>query len=418
MKAEIITIGDEILIGQTVDTNSAFIGHELSMAGIELNRIVSISDSRSAILRALKSSEREADVIIITGGLGPTKDDITKHVLCEYFETSLEVVPEVAAQIEAFFKERGKKMLESNYLQAALPKDCIVLNNPIGTASGMWFEKGGKVFVSMPGVPYEMKRLMNEEVLPRLKSQFALPNILHRTVMTEGLGESFLAEIIKDWEDSLPSVGLKLAYLPSPGIVKLRLTAQGDHMESIQNKVDQKVKELEELIPQHIFGYDNESIESVIGKLLIERGETVSSAESCTGGFIAHLITSISGSSAYFDGSIVSYSNDVKINTLKVNPSDIESDGAVSQTVVEQMAINCRKQLNTTYALATSGVAGPDGGSDEKPVGTVWIALAWEDGVFSKKFLFEKNRSRNIKRASNAALSMLKRKLMGQLRQS
>lgn len=415
MKAEVITIGDEILIGQTVDTNSAFIGQQLSLSGIELNRIVSISDTREAILKALREAENEADLILITGGLGPTKDDVTKHVLCEYFNTSLEVVPEIANQIEDFFKQRGREMLESNYLQAALPKSCIPLNNPIGTASGMWFEKEGKIFVSMPGVPYEMKRLITEEVLPRVRNTFSLPNFLHKTVMTEGIGESFLAEIIHSWEESLVEQKIKLAYLPSPGMVKLRLTAQNEPMEILQQKIGEKVAELNAIIPQYIFGYDNDSIEKVVGEKLKKRKETVSSAESCTGGHIAHLLTSIAGSSAYFSGAIVSYANEVKVNSLGVNEKSITTNGAVSQEVVEQMAQNCRKQLKTTYALATSGVAGPDGGSEAKPVGTVWIALAWKDGVFSKKFLFEKNRSRNIQRATIAALSMLNRKIDGRL---
>lgn len=415
MKAEIITIGDEILIGQTVDTNSAFLGQHLSLAGIELTKIVSIADKREAIIEALKNAEENAQIILITGGLGPTKDDVTKKVLCEYFDTTLEIVPEIAHQIESYFKQRGREMLESNYLQAALPKSCIPLNNPIGTASGMWFEKDDKVYVSMPGVPYEMKRLMTEEVLPRLKKKFILPNLYHRTVMTEGIGESFLAEIIKEWEDGLYDQNIKLAYLPSPGMVKLRLSAQNEDMAILKSKVDKNIEALNQLVPQYIFGYDNIPIEKAIGQLLGEQNESISTAESCTGGYIAHLLTSISGSSAYFNGSVVSYANEAKINLLQVSESSIVKEGAVSQSVVEQMAINCRDQFNTTYALATSGVAGPDGGSDAKPVGTVWIALAWENGVFSKKFLFEKNRTRNIRRASVAALSMLKRKLKNQL---
>lgn len=415
MNAEIITIGDEILIGQTIDTNSAWLGKELNQVGISIKQITSIKDSRNEILEALKSASTRADLILITGGLGPTQDDITKSVLCDYFDTELEVNEKVLKTIQDYFKDRGREMLESNNLQASLPKSSTVLPNALGTASGMWFEKEGKVYVSMPGVPYEMKGLMTNEVFPRLKEKFDFPSIIHRTIMTEGIGESFMVELIKEWEASLEEEEIKVAYLPSPGIVKIRLSIFGNDFNSMNERINRKVKELEELIPNFIYGENDQKLEEVVGEQLLAEKATISTAESCTGGNIAHLLTSISGSSAYFLGSIVSYANEVKVSELGVSESDINNYGAVSRQVVEQMAVGVLNKMKTTYALATSGVAGPEGGTEEKPVGTVWIAVAFKDGVYSKKFLFEKNRARNIRRASYAALSLLKRKINGQL---
>jgi nicotinamide-nucleotide amidase len=415
MNAEIITIGDEILIGQTIDTNSAWLGKELNAVGIAIKQITSIKDTREDILESLRLAFQRADLILITGGLGPTQDDITKDVLCEYFETELEINQEVLNKIQTFFKERGREILEVNNLQASLPKACTVLPNELGTASGMWFEKEGKVFVSMPGVPYEMKGLMSSEVLPKLKEQFELPSIIHRTIMTEGIGESFLVEIIKEWEESLDAENIKVAYLPSPGIVRIRLSLFGNNYSEMESKVNRKINELNRLIPTFIFAESDVLFEKSIGDLLIQSGKTISTAESCTGGNIAHLLTSISGSSNYFLGSIVSYSNEIKVQELSVLESDLDEFGAVSQAVVEQMAKGVRAKMKTDFALATSGIAGPDGGSEEKPVGIVWIAIAYEGGVYSKKFMFEQNRSRNIKRASYAALSLLKRKILNQL---
>ena len=300
-------------------------------------------------------------------------------------------------------------MLESNNQQADLPETCTVLLNDMGTASGMWFERDNTIFVSMPGVPYEMKHLMKDRVIPKILEKFELPAIFHKTIMTEGIGESFLVEIIKEWEDSLTEEAIKVAYLPSPGIVRIRLTAEGDELSTLEEKVLRKAKELKELIPEVIYGEDDILMEEAIGNFLKEKGKTIATAESCTGGYIAHLLTSIAGSSAYFKGSIVSYANDVKRDSLGVSEEDLKNHGAVSQQVVEQMAKGVRERMKTDYALATSGVAGPDGGSEEKPVGTVWIAFAAKDNVFSKKFLFEKNRERNIRRSALAAMSMLRR---------
>lgn len=415
MNVEIITIGDEILIGQTVDTNSAWLGKELNKIGVDVLQITSIKDARENIINALNSVSDRANLVLMTGGLGPTQDDITKQVLCEYFDTELEVNAEVLAKVQAFFKSRGKEVLESNNLQASLPKACTVLPNNLGTASGMWFEKGGKVYVSMPGVPYEMKGIMTDEVIPRLKKEFTLPTIVHRTIMTEGIGESFLVEVIKDWESSLAEEHIKIAYLPSPGVVKIRLSVFGADKAALESRVDRKVRELYDIIPTYIFGEDDIHMENVVGELLSNNKKTISTAESCTGGHIAHLLTSVAGSSKYFLGSVVSYSNEIKMQELGVKESDLIQFGAVSQPVIEQMAIGVRQKMKSDFSVATSGIAGPDGGTDEKPVGTVWIAIAFEGGVYSKKFMFEKNRSRNIRRSSYAALSMIKRKMMNQL---
>ncbi|MFT6165606.1 MAG: nicotinamide-nucleotide amidase [Vicingaceae bacterium] len=413
MQAELITIGDEILIGQTIDTNSAWMGKKLNALGIQVSQITSIKDERSAIKTALIAAEHSAaNLVLITGGLGPTKDDITKHVLCEYFDTYLERNQEVLAKIQSFFKERGREMLESNNQQADLPKACTVLLNEMGTASGMWFERNNTIFVSMPGVPYEMKHLMSEHVLPKVQEIFKLPAIFHKTIMTEGIGESFLVEIIKDWETSLIIEDIKIAYLPSPGIVRVRLTAMGSEIEPLQEKVLRKAQELHQLIPQYIFGEDDISMEESLGNLLKEKKQTIATAESCTGGYIAHLLTNRPGSSAFYLGGFVSYDNQVKIEVLKVDKDSIEEEGAVSETVVKQMANGARNLLKTDLAIATSGIAGPDGGTDEKPVGTVWIAVASSNGVTAKKFLFEKNRDRNIRRSAMAAMSMVRRVLL------
>lgn len=412
MKAEIITIGDEILIGQIVDTNSAWMAQQLNAIGAKVERIVTISDDLEVIKTALSEAENRADIVLVTGGLGPTKDDVTKKALADYFNCDFTFYPQIADHISKLFARFGKEISELNRLQAELPSACQPLQNDNGTAPGMWFEKGSVVFVSLPGVPYEMKGLMVEHVLPRIKEKFNAPTILHRTVLTMGMGESWLSERIAEWEDSLPS-NIKLAYLPSPGRVRLRLSAFGDESKQLQSELDSEVNKLVALIPELVYGYDDDTIEKVIGDLLREKQMTVSTAESCTGGMIAHKITSVSGSSEYFLGSIVSYANDVKINELGVDQEDIEKHGAVSEQVVTQMAEGVRQKLKTDFAIATSGIAGPDGGSIEKPVGTVWIAVATPGSTISKKYQFGHNRTRNIEISSNAALNMLRKQLMG-----
>ena len=413
MLAEIITIGDEILIGQIVDTNSAWIAKKLNEIGIEVKQISSVSDSREHIINALREAESRADIVLITGGLGPTKDDITKKTLCEYFNASLRFDDDVYKNIKALFSGFGLKVTELNRMQAEVPDNCTVIHNANGTAPGMWFSpKGRAVFISMPGVPYEMMSMMENEVLPKLTKRFKTPAIVHRTVLTQGIGESFLSEKISDWENRLGEENIKLAYLPSPGIVRLRLSAKGEDKKNLTEKVTKKTEELHAIIPGYIFGYDDDELESIIGKLLIERGQTLSTAESCTGGYIAHRITSVSGSSAYYKGSVVSYSNRIKISSLGVSEKTLSKYGAVSEQVAREMAEGVQKKLETDFAIACTGIAGPEGGTAEKPVGTVWIAIATPDKVKTKKFLFGDNRARNIHITAITALNMLRKEII------
>ena len=408
MKTEIISIGDEILIGQTVNTNATWMGQELAKIGIKNNRTTTISDSESEILEALKLGESRSDLILITGGLGPTKDDITKKVLCDYFNTELELNQEVLTDIQAYFKLRNKPFLESNNLQAMLPKACTVLRNHVGTASGMWFERNGKVFVSMPGVPYEMKHLMETGVFPKVKEQFGINELAHRTVLTHGLGESFLAEIIEDWENRVRAEGLDMAYLPSPGLVKLRITST----EGNQQIVDKYCEELYPLIPEYIFGEGIITMQETLANLLKERNATISLAESCTGGFASHLLTAIPGSSSFYEGSIICYSYDIKEKELYVPKDLLLKKGAVSEEVVEILSEEIRKKYNTNYSIAISGIAGPTGGTDDKPVGTVWISARSKNKVVSKKFSFGNNRERNISQSALASFNLLRKLIL------
>ncbi len=409
MRVEIITIGDELLVGQTIDTNSAYMAQGLNSVGLEVHQITTVSDKKDHILEALAAAEQRVDVVLITGGLGPTKDDITKHTLCTYFDTTLEMNEEILGRIVAFFTSIGREMLEVNRQQAALPKACVPLENLRGTAAGMWFERNDTVFVSMPGVPHEMKGLMDNQVIPRLKERFNTREIAHLSIMTQGVGESYLAEMIADWADSLPAMGISLAYLPSAGTLKLRLSKYGENGNTgLMTELRQKAEELVKEIPTIAYGYNEESLEEVVGQLLTERGETLSTAESCTGGLIAKFITSVPGSSAYFEGSVVSYSNRIKHAFLDVSESDLHEHGAVSKEVVEQMALGVRTKMNTTWSIATSGIAGPTGGSEEKPVGTVWLAVAGPQGIVSRKFMMGNDRRGNIKRSALSALNMLR----------
>lgn len=410
MKAEIVTIGDELLIGQVIDTNSAWLGEQLSLAGIKVHQITSISDDREHILTTLEEASARADVILITGGLGPTRDDVTKQVLCEYFDTYLVFNQQAFENIERLFGSRGTAVTGVNRRQAEVPAVCTPLPNPEGTAPGMWFEKYGKFFISMPGVPFEMKTMFTTQVMPRLAKKTSANLIVHKTILTQGVGESFLASLIEDWEDNLPK-NIKLAYLPQPGIVRLRLTAAGDNRPELDKQLEVQERALHRLIPDLIFGYGNDTMEEVVGRMLKLSGKTLGTAESCTGGYIAHLVTGIPGSSAYFKGSVVAYSNEIKIKTLGVNESDLVNYGAVSEHVVRQMAEGARTQLGTDYALAVSGIAGPDGGSDEKPVGTTWIALATPKKTIARKYLFGEHRGRNIRKAALEALNMMRLEL-------
>ena len=408
MKAELITIGDELLIGQTIDTNGSWLAEQLNLLGITVSQISSIRDNREHIISSLQNAQSRSELVILTGGLGPTNDDITKSTLCEFFDSELVLNEQVLEKIEAYFNSRSLKMIKVNSDQAMLPNNCQYLKNERGTASGMWFKKDGVDFISLPGVPYEMKGIFLDEILPVLKAQYSISTVVNKTVKTQGIGESFLAEIIKDWEKKLIDSGLKLAYLPSPGIVKLRITAFGNNEAELSARIDDSIENLKKLIPKYIFGYEKDRIEEVVGQLLKEKGSSLSLAESCTGGNIAHLITGVNGSSNYFKGSVVAYSNDIKQQVLNVDPKSIQQNGAVSKQVVEQMATGVRNSFKSDYAIATSGVAGPTGGTKQKPVGTVWIAVAYNEGVVSKKFNFGNNRERNIQISSLSALNMLR----------
>jgi len=407
MKAAIITIGDELLIGQTIDTNSAWIGAELSKSGFDIYRITSIHDRKDDIIGALDEAKGKADVVLITGGLGPTSDDITKQTLAEYFNTQLVISNEVLRMIEDMMIHRHFPMNNNNRRQAELPESCRILKNAAGTAPGMWFEKDGTIFVSMPGVPNEMKYIMNEHVLPELKQRFTSQIIIHRNIMTYGTFEAKLAEILTGFEANLPTC-IKLAYLPASGIIKLRLTGTGNEYSSLAAVIDEQVKDLYRIIPDLIYGENEESLEMVIGKLLSSGKRSVSTAESCTGGEIAHLITSIPGSSVYYSGSVIAYDNSVKTQLLGVKEETISNFGAVSEAVVREMARGARNLLHTDFAVATSGIAGPDGGTEAKPVGTLWMAVASENGIVTEKRIFGSDRLNNIKRFSLAALNLLR----------
>lgn len=411
MFAEIITIGDEILIGQIVDTNSAWMAQELNAIGVKIKQITSVSDTKEAISEALDVARQRADLILMTGGLGPTNDDITKNTLVEYFDDKLVMDESILVWVKEIFDRRGIKMPEVNNWQAMVPSKCTPLKNENGTAPGMWFEDKEKVFVSMPGVPYEMKGLMTNGVLPMVKKKFETPFIHHFTIKTYGIGESSLMEIVEEWEKSLAEKSISLAYLPSVGTVRLRLSSAGEEKAVLQN-VNEKVEELKQLIPQYIYGYNDDSLEKVIGHILSDKNLTIATAESCTGGYIGHLLTSVPGSSSYYKGSVIAYSNEIKMKQLNVSSESLNKWGAVSEEVVVQMANGARENLDTNYAIATSGIAGPDGGSEEKPVGTVWIAIAGPNGTTAQKFTFGTNRERNIKRTANTSINILRKEIL------
>ena len=412
MNAEIITIGDEILIGQIVDTNSVWIANELNSIGINVIRKSSVSDSKSEIIKAIDYAKNSADIILLTGGLGPTNDDCTKDALADYYKVELIENSDVLNHISELINKRSGFLNQRNINQAKVPSNCKVIQNSVGTAPGMWFNDGDKTIISMPGVPFEMKEMMSKFILPELKKANTNDYIIHKLVLTQGLPESKLAETIESWENNLPEE-IKLAYLPSPGIIKLRLSARGTNQKYLQTQISKQINLLQEIIPDYICGYDSEQLEDVIAKLLLTKGITLSIAESCTGGYISHLITSISGSSAYFKGSIIAYSNEIKENILNISKSNLEAYGAVSKQVVEEMAIHVRELFDTDFSIATSGIAGPTGGSQEKPVGAIWIAIADKNGVISLKYVFGDDRLRNIQRASLTALNMLQKRVNG-----
>ena len=411
MKAAIITIGDEILIGQTVNTNSAWIGSEMSKSGFDIFRVTSVHDVGEDIFQAFHEVCGKADVVLITGGLGPTKDDITKPVLCEFFNTKLVLNEGVLKIIEEMMSRRNNVMNENNRKQAYVPQSCRVLTNARGTAPGMWFEKEGTIFISMPGVPDEMKYIMTEHVLPELKKRFTSQVILHRNIMTYGTFEAKLAEILDYFESQLPA-NIKLAYLPSSGVIKLRMTGKGTDLSILEEQMSVQAGELYKIIPEYIYGENEVSLEKVVGDLLKERNQTVCTAESCTGGELAHLLTGIAGSSAYYKGSVIAYADTVKTQILSVPDHLLSHYGAVSEEVVSYMANGARKLMDADYCVATSGIAGPDGGSELKPVGTLWMSVASEKGTVSEKRVFGTDRSSNIKRFSLAALNLLRKQII------
>lgn len=411
MTAEIISIGDELLIGQVVNTNASWIAQRLAETGIAVRHISAVADDNEEIIRAFKLAFSRNDVILVTGGLGPTKDDITKTTLCEFFDTRLVFHQPSFDNIERLFGSRGYKITGVNKMQAEVPANCVPVLNRNGTAPGMWFEIGRKILVSMPGVPFEMEAMMKEFILPQLAAMVNDFAIAHKTVLTQGVGESYLAELIKDWEEKLPA-NIKLAYLPQPGIVRLRLTGTGASKEDVMQQVDSQISKLNKIIPDLIFGYENDTLEQVVGWLLKEKNLTLSTAESCTGGHLAHLITSVPGSSDYYQGSVIAYANRIKHSMLGVREETLAQFGAVSEEVVVEMAEGVRQRFNTDIAISVSGIAGPDGGTAEKPVGTVWIAVASKSGTITKRYLLGDHRGRNILRTSLAALNMLRIELL------
>ncbi len=416
MKAEIITIGDEIIIGQVTDTNSSYIAEELNKIGIEIIRITSVPDNKASISDALDNAKEKADITIMTGGLGPTGDDITKNTLAEYFNSTLVINQDILDRIKTFLSNRSMEVTERNIKQAELPDNCKIILNSYGTASGMWFEEYGKIFISLPGVSYEMKSMITNDIIPEFKKRFKLPVIIHKTILTNGMTESEMAEHLKDWESQLPA-NIKLAYLPSPGILRLRLSGTGIDKSELENEIKTQTSNLLKLISDYVFGYDEDRIEEITGKLLAEHNLTVAAAESCTGGKISELITSVPGSSAYFKGSVIAYLNEIKISLLGVSENDIANYGAVSEKVVKAMAENTMNLYNTDYAIATSGIAGPSGGTAQKPVGTTWIAIASKNETIARKFSFGEHRGRNIQKTSVTALNMLRKQVILNIKQ-
>jgi nicotinamide-nucleotide amidase len=416
LKATIVTIGDEILIGQIIDTNSGYIAKALDKIGVQTHELLSISDDKQHILDTFASLQNKVDFVLITGGLGPTKDDITKHTFCEYFNDTLvinkEVETHVIELIESVMKRPASQM---NKDQALVPSRCEILFNKVGTAPGMWMKKENTVFISLPGVPYEMKYIVENEIIPKIVKEYERPYILHKTIMTYGQGESLVAERIEDWENNLPEF-IKLAYLPAPGRVRLRLTARGSEREILEKTINENVTSLAKIIGDIIVGFDeDETIEIILGRLLSQQGNTIATAESCTGGKIAEVFTSVSGSSNYFRGSVVSYATDTKVSVLGVSQQTINDFSVVSSQVAKEMAIGVQKLMKSDYAIATTGNAGPSKGDADATIGTVFIALATPNEVFVEEFNFGQPREKVIDRAVNKAFEILQKEILKNL---
>ncbi|WP_026950122.1 competence/damage-inducible protein A [Algoriphagus mannitolivorans] len=407
LKAEIIAIGDELLYGQIMDTNSHWISQQLDLMGVKVAHRTTIGDNREDILEAFATAEKRAKIILITGGLGPTQDDLTKPLLAEYFGCEVIEFPEAVKAVSAYFTRRGREMTPLNILQGHLPACCTYVPNEVGTAPGMWFERNGTYWMSMPGVPHEMKKLMQDFVLPKLPEIFDLPVIYHKVIKTVGIGESWLADLIRDWENALPD-HIRLAYLPSLGHVKLRLTAFGTDKESLQGEVQSQINQVMPLIDKYVYGYDEETLETAIGKLLKNAQKTLALAESCSGGYVSHMITSVPGSSNYLRGAVIPYHNQFKEEILGVRPETLKSFGAVSEQCVREMSQGVMKLFGSDYGIATSGIAGPDGGTEAKPVGTVWIACAGKGFVETKKLQLTQDRMLNIQLTAVSVLNLLR----------
>lgn len=406
----LINIGDELLIGQVVNTNAAFVGQQMAMAGIEMTEVLTIGDAGDAIREAIVSSFEKTNLILMTGGLGPTKDDITKKVVCDLYHKELVIDEATLQAVTQRFADRGMELTETNRQQAAVPEGSVVLPNPLGTAPGLWIEEDGKVLIMLPGVPFEMERLVKEEVLPCLQARRTDHHVIqYRVLQCTNITESGLSDLLEEYEKQLPE-NLSLAYLPKPGIIRLRLTGKGEDPEVLQETLEAQFQQLKQIAGEYAFADEDIEVEEVVGKLLLKRNCRLATAESCTGGYIAHLITSVPGSSRYFQGSVVSYSNEVKRDILNVREDNLRRRGAVSEEVVSDMALNVMGLLDVDYAVATSGIAGPDGGTEEKPVGTVWIAVATPVRLVTQKFQFGKRMGRQqiIERAARAALNMLR----------
>jgi nicotinamide-nucleotide amidase len=419
MTAEILTIGDEILIGQITNTNSVWIAQQLNLAGIKVVHMASVGDEEEAIVKAFDDASERANFVFITGGLGPTKDDITKKIFAAYFNVELVIDKEVLKELDQYFTKRGRKLNDVNSRQAMLPRGCTVIKNTNGTAPGMWMKKNNTVFISMPGVPYEMKGMITDIILPKIKRENKLAHIYHKTVLTQGIGESAISEIVEPWEDALIKKNIKLAYLPQPGSVRLRLSSYGEDAAELRKNIDEEVEKLKPLIGKYIFGYEAygeepPTLEHVVSELLRERGQTLALAESCTGGYISSLFTAIPGASEIFKGAIVPYTNLSKHTLLQVDESLFTTVGSVSREVVVQLAENVIKKFDSDYAISISGIAGPTGGTPEKPVGTVWVAVASKEKTIALKFQFGDNRQRNIIMTASAAINLLRKLILNE----